>query len=56
MMPADVMPHDPMAAALALHQAARAGSLEALMALADRHAQVCVFVSSQTRRKCFRKA
>ncbi|GIL59419.1 hypothetical protein Vafri_14097 [Volvox africanus] len=38
-MPPDVMPYDPMSAMLALHQAARAGSLEALMALADRYAQ-----------------
>lgn len=33
-------PRDPLATMVGLHQAARAGSLEALMALADRHAQV----------------
>ncbi|GIL89216.1 hypothetical protein Vretifemale_17068 [Volvox reticuliferus] len=38
-MPPDVLPYDPMSAALALHQAARAGSLEALMSLADRYTQ-----------------
>ncbi|GLI60273.1 hypothetical protein VaNZ11_002364 [Volvox africanus] len=38
-VPPDIMPYDPRSAILALHQAARAGSLEALMALADRYAQ-----------------
>ncbi|EFJ43476.1 hypothetical protein VOLCADRAFT_96342 [Volvox carteri f. nagariensis] len=38
-LPPELLPHDPLGAAVALHQAARAGSLEALMALADRHEQ-----------------
>ncbi len=38
--PPELGGHDPLRALVRLHAAARGGSLEALLALADRHAQV----------------
>lgn len=40
MAPPELGGHDPLRALVRLHAAARGGSLEALLALADRHAQV----------------